>query len=263
MAPWTLPCFILRFSGCRGTQTSIFRQPQPLLVSQESTVDSTYLCFQNCFRVLPHLLFPTTLSDGQELNLCLWSWNSQGHLRGRPTDWATATRAVLQLTFYRRHLTEQTRWCLVGWHSVDEQTAERYRSRNSRFRSTRRPTRTVSGECRWRRRRRWRRCRRWKRRSAETGSTFVGGFSTFCRWRRWRHRRRRRRPWRVRDLQPEVAPVLHRFRRMTATEKKNRLDKFKQCSSCSTAVEHTPRDREVVDSNPAGCWAFFSSLSSQ
>ena len=30
---------------------------------------------------------------------------------------------------------------------------------------------------------------------------------------------------------------------------------------CSTTVVHTPRDREVVDSNPAGCWAFFSSLS--
>ena len=35
--------------------------------------------------------------------------------------------------------------------------------------------------------------------------------------------------------------------------------------SCwSTVVEHTPRDREVVGSNPAGCWAsFFSSLSYQ
>ena len=34
-------------------------------------------------------------------------------------------------------------------------------------------------------------------------------------------------------------------------------------SGCSTAVEHTPRDREVVGLNPAGCWAFFSSLFSQ
>ena len=25
-------------------------------------------------------------------------------------------------------------------------------------------------------------------------------------------------------------------------------------------VEHTPRDREVVGSNPASCWALFSSL---
>ena len=28
------------------------------------------------------------------------------------------------------------------------------------------------------------------------------------------------------------------------------------CSGRSTAVEHTPRNREVVGSNPAGCWAF-------
>ena len=26
-------------------------------------------------------------------------------------------------------------------------------------------------------------------------------------------------------------------------------------SGCSTAVEHTPRDREVEGSDPAGCWA--------
>ena len=26
------------------------------------------------------------------------------------------------------------------------------------------------------------------------------------------------------------------------------------------AVEHTPRDREVAGSNPAGCWALFFSL---
>ena len=32
-------------------------------------------------------------------------------------------------------------------------------------------------------------------------------------------------------------------------------------SGCSTGVEHTPRDREVMGSNPAGCWAFFSTLS--
>ena len=33
---------------------------------------------------------------------------------------------------------------------------------------------------------------------------------------------------------------------------------------CSTVVECTPpHDREVVGSNPAGCWAFFSSLSPQ
>ena len=31
-------------------------------------------------------------------------------------------------------------------------------------------------------------------------------------------------------------------------------------SSCSTAIEHMPRDREVVGSNPDGCWAFFSLL---
>ena len=34
-------------------------------------------------------------------------------------------------------------------------------------------------------------------------------------------------------------------------------------SGCSTAVERTPHNIEVVGSNPAGCWAFFSSLSSQ
>ena len=35
-------------------------------------------------------------------------------------------------------------------------------------------------------------------------------------------------------------------------------------SGCGTSVEHTPRDRVVVGSNPAGCWAFFfSSLSYQ
>ena len=34
-------------------------------------------------------------------------------------------------------------------------------------------------------------------------------------------------------------------------------------SGCSTVVEHTPRGREVVGSNSAGCWAFFSSLSYQ
>ena len=28
-------------------------------------------------------------------------------------------------------------------------------------------------------------------------------------------------------------------------------------SGCSTAVERMPRNREVVGSNPAGCWAFF------
>ena len=27
-------------------------------------------------------------------------------------------------------------------------------------------------------------------------------------------------------------------------------------SSCSTVVEHTPYDREIVGSNPAMCWAF-------
>ena len=27
-------------------------------------------------------------------------------------------------------------------------------------------------------------------------------------------------------------------------------------SGCSTAVEHTSHDSEVVGSNPAGCWAF-------
>ena len=32
-------------------------------------------------------------------------------------------------------------------------------------------------------------------------------------------------------------------------------------SGCSTAVEHTLRDREVVGSNHTRCWAFFSSLS--
>ena len=31
-------------------------------------------------------------------------------------------------------------------------------------------------------------------------------------------------------------------------------------SDCRTSVEHTPRDKEVVGSNPAGCWAFFSLL---
>ena len=34
-------------------------------------------------------------------------------------------------------------------------------------------------------------------------------------------------------------------------------------SGCSTAVERRPRNREVVGSNPARCWAFFSSLFSQ
>ena len=34
-------------------------------------------------------------------------------------------------------------------------------------------------------------------------------------------------------------------------------------SACSTAVVHTPHDREVVGLNPAGSWAFFSSLSYQ
>ena len=29
---------------------------------------------------------------------------------------------------------------------------------------------------------------------------------------------------------------------------------------CSTAVEHMPRNRVIMGSNPAGCWAFFSSL---
>ena len=29
------------------------------------------------------------------------------------------------------------------------------------------------------------------------------------------------------------------------------------CSGCSIAVEHTPRYREAMGSNPAGCWAFF------
>ena len=33
-------------------------------------------------------------------------------------------------------------------------------------------------------------------------------------------------------------------------------------SGCSTAVEHTPRNLEVVGSIYAGCWAFFSSFSS-
>ena len=32
-------------------------------------------------------------------------------------------------------------------------------------------------------------------------------------------------------------------------------------SGCSIAVEHTIRDREVVGSNPARCWAFFNTLS--
>ena len=27
-------------------------------------------------------------------------------------------------------------------------------------------------------------------------------------------------------------------------------------NGCNTVVEHTPCDREVVDLNPAGCWAF-------
>ena len=29
------------------------------------------------------------------------------------------------------------------------------------------------------------------------------------------------------------------------------------CYSCSTAVEHTPQNLEVIGSNPAGCWALF------
>ena len=32
--------------------------------------------------------------------------------------------------------------------------------------------------------------------------------------------------------------------------------KMKKGSGCSTAVEHMPRDREVMSSNPTGCWAF-------
>ena len=31
-------------------------------------------------------------------------------------------------------------------------------------------------------------------------------------------------------------------------------------TGCSTAVDGTPHDREVVGSNPAGCWAFYSLL---
>ena len=34
-------------------------------------------------------------------------------------------------------------------------------------------------------------------------------------------------------------------------------------SGCSTAKERTPHDREVLGSNPARCWDFFSSLSHQ
>ena len=35
-------------------------------------------------------------------------------------------------------------------------------------------------------------------------------------------------------------------------------------AGCGTAVEHTPRDKDVMGLNPAGCWAFlFSSLSYQ
>ena len=30
-----------------------------------------------------------------------------------------------------------------------------------------------------------------------------------------------------------------------------------QGSGCRTAVEHTPHDRDVMDSNTARCWAFF------
>ena len=32
------------------------------------------------------------------------------------------------------------------------------------------------------------------------------------------------------------------------------------CVGCSTAVEHTPSNLEVVDSNPAECWAFSPSF---
>ena len=31
-------------------------------------------------------------------------------------------------------------------------------------------------------------------------------------------------------------------------------------SGCSSAVEHTPRDRKVMGLNPAVCWAFLSLL---
>ena len=41
------------------------------------------------------------------------------------------------------------------------------------------------------------------------------------------------------------------------------LRSYYQGSGCSTAVEHTPRNREVVGSNPVGSWAFSSFLSSQ
>ena len=43
----------------------------------------------------------------------------------------------------------------------------------------------------------------------------------------------------------------------------NKLIKYtsKVCNSCSTAVEHMPRNQEVIISNPPGCRAFFSSVS--
>ena len=35
---------------------------------------------------------------------------------------------------------------------------------------------------------------------------------------------------------------------------------IKKGSGCSTAVERTSHDREIMGSYPARCWAFFSSL---
>ena len=33
-------------------------------------------------------------------------------------------------------------------------------------------------------------------------------------------------------------------------------DLFKNISCCCIAVEHTPREHDVLGSNPAGCWGF-------
>ena len=36
---------------------------------------------------------------------------------------------------------------------------------------------------------------------------------------------------------------------------------WKKGHGCSTAVEHTPQDQEIVGLNPTGCWTFLLLLS--
>ena len=63
-------------------------------------------------------------------------------------------------------------------------------------------------------------------------------------------------------LPSEAAATLVAKKRFVFCKERDNHQPMIRGSGCSTAEERTSHYREVVGSNSAGCWAFFSSLSS-